>query len=124
MRKIIFSLLFLITTLCSIAQGNSHNAHAVRFNYTEAGSFNWTESVNVDIPIIITDNILNIYTETPQTFRISGDVVDVDQFSKQWSAIDGNDVTCSIKFVSINAKFFCYIYYADVAYFYRIEEYE
>jgi len=124
MKKLIFSLLFLITTVCSIAQGNSHNAHAIRFSHTEDNAFNWAESVSVDIPIIITDNILNIYTELPQTYRITGNPVDVDQFSKQWSAIDGNDVTCSIKFVSINSKFFCYIYYADVAYFYRIEEYD
>jgi hypothetical protein len=124
MKKIIFSLLFIITAVCSIAQNNSHSVHAIRFSHTEDDAFNWAESISVDIPIIITDNILNIYTEIPQTFRITGDPLDVDQFSKQWSAIDGNDVTCSIKFVSINAKFFCYIYYADVAYFYRIAEYE
>lgn len=124
MKKIIFSLLFYIASFYSIAQGNIHNAHAVRFNYNDGSTFNWDESVTVDIPIVIMDNIINIYTEVPQTFRIAGNAVDVDQFSKQWSAIDGNDVTCSIKFVSINGKFFCYIYYADVAYFYKIEEYE
>lgn len=124
MKKIIFSLLFCIQSLCLLAQDNAHSAHAVRYNYSEAGSFNWAESVAVDIPILIMDNIINIYTETPQTYRIDGDAVDIDQYSKQWSALDGNDIACSIKLVAINGKFFCYIYYTDVAYFYRIEEYE
>lgn len=124
MKKIIFSLFFVIASLYSIAQGNIHYAHAVRYNYTEAGSFDWKESAAVDIPIAIMDKVLNIYTQTPQTYRIAGDPVDVDNYSKQWSAIDGNDVACSLKFVAVNGKFFCYIYYADVAYFYRIEEYD
>jgi len=123
-KKVFFSLLFCIISLCSIAQGNAHSAHAVRYNYSEGGSDNWTESVAVDIPVLIMDRIINIYTQIPQTYRITGDPVDVDQFSKQWSAIDGNDIACSIKFVAINSKFFCYIYYSDKAFFYRIEEYE
>ena len=124
MRKIVFSLFFIIASLCSKAQGNIHYAHAVRYNYSESNSLDWGESVAVDIPVAIMDKVFNIYTETPQTYRISGDPVDVDNYSKQWSAVDGNDVACSLKFVAINGKFFCYIYYADVAYFYRIEEYE
>jgi hypothetical protein len=124
MRKVIFSLFFIVASLCLKAQGNIHYAHAVRYNHSEGSSFNWAESVAVDIPIAIMDKVLNIYTETPQTYRIIGDMVDVDNYSKQWSALDGNDVACSLKLVSINGKFFCYIYYADLAYFYRIEEYE
>lgn len=124
MKKIILSLFFLIASLYLNAQENIHYAHAVRYNYSEAGSFNWAESVAVDIPIAIMDKVLNIYTETPQTYRLAGDPVDIDNYSKEWSAIDGNDVACSLKFVAINGKFFCYIYYTDVAYFYRIEEYE
>lgn len=124
MKKVIFSLFFVVISLFLKAQQNIHYAHAVRYNYSESGSLDWAESVAVDIPIAIMDNVLNIYTEIPQTYCITGDPVDIDKFSKQWPALDGNDIACNLKFVTINGKFFCYIYYTDVAYFYRIEEYE
>lgn len=124
MKKIIFILLFLVASLCSIAQDTYH---AVTLTYgvwdTYKQQYKWDEAEYVDLPVTIKGNFISIYSQRPQTFRILDGGTDLDANTIQWYAIDQDGDHCHVRFSNIEGRFYISISYSNICYFYRLENY-
>lgn len=124
MKKLIFVLLLLVTSLCSMAQDTYH---AVTLTYGVWDSYRqvykWDDVVAVDLPVTIKGNIIDVYSQRHQVFRILDEGKDLDAYTIQWYAIDQDGDHCHIKFSNLEGTFFMAISYSNICYYYRIENY-
>ena len=124
MKKLIFVLLFFIASLCSIAQDTYH---AVTLTYgvwdVYKQAYKWDDIVYVDIPVNISGNFINIYSQRQQTFRILGEGEDLDAHTVQWYAIDQDGDHGHVRFTNLDGNFYMSISYSNICYYYRLENY-
>lgn len=124
MKKIIFILLFLVASLCSIAQDTYH---AITLTYgvwdTYKQVYKWDDIVAADIPVTVKGNIINVYSQRVQTFRTLDEGKDLDAYTIQWYAIDQDGNHCHVRFTSMDGNFYMAISYSNICYFYKLEEY-
>ncbi len=124
MKKLIFILLFLVASLCSIAQDTYHAVtltYGVWDSYKEG--YKWDDVIVVDLPVSIKDNFINIYSKQIQTFRVLDEGSDVDAYTMQWHAIDQDGSYCNLRFTALEGSFFMAISYSNICYYYRLENY-
>jgi hypothetical protein len=124
MKKLLFLFLLLVVTLQSIAQDTYHAVtytYGVWDSYTQ--TYDWNDKIAVSIPVTVKGNFVNIYSNVPQTFRILGEGEDLDASTIQWYAIDQDGDHCHVRFSNINGNFYMSISYANLCYFYRLENY-
>jgi hypothetical protein len=89
MKKLLFVLLFAVTSLIAVAQDTYHAVtltYGVWDSYKE--KYKWDDVISVDLPVTIKGNFINVYSQKPQTFRILDDGENLDAYTIQWYAID------------------------------------
>ena len=124
MKKLIFIFLFLVASLCSIAQDTYHAVtltYGVWDAYKEA--YKWDDVVRVDVPVTVKGNVINVYSQRVQSFRTLDDGKDLDAYTIQWYAIDQDGDHCHIRFTSYEGSFFMVISYSNICYYYELENY-
>jgi hypothetical protein len=124
MKKIIFFLLFILASLCSIAQ-DTYRAVSLTYGVWDAykESYKWDDLVPVDVPVTVKGTVINVYSQRVQTFRTLDEGRDLDAYTIQWYAIDQDGDHCHIRFTSLDDNFFMAISYSNICYYYKLEEY-
>ncbi len=124
MKKLLFILLFAIITLVAKSQDTYHAVtltYGVWDAYKEA--YKWDDVAAVDLPVTVKGNIINVYSQRQQTFRILDEGKDLDAYSIQWYAIDQDGDKCHVRFTNLDGNFFMAISYSNICYYYRLESY-
>lgn len=125
MKKLVFIFLFILSSLCSIAQMDTYHAVSLRFGtwnpVTE--DYIWKPRLDVNIPVTVQDNVINIYSQVHQRFIITSDAKDLDENTIEFSAIDQDGDRCILRFSNISGSFFFTISYSNICYYYKLEEY-
>jgi hypothetical protein len=124
MKKLLFVLLFAVTSLIAVAQDTYHAVtltYGVWDSYKE--KYKWDDVISVDLPVTIKGNFINVYSQKPQTFRILDDGENLDAYTIQWYAIDQDGINCNVRFTNLDDNFFMSISYSNICYYYRIENY-
>jgi hypothetical protein len=124
MKKLIFFLLFIFASICSIAQ-DTYRAVSLTYGVWDAykQSYKWDDLVTVDVPVSVKNNVINVYSQKVQTFRILDEGKDLDAYTIQWYAIDQDGDHCHIRFTSLEGNFYMAISYSNICYYYKLEEY-
>lgn len=124
MKKLIFFLLFIFASICSIAQ-DTYRAVSLTYGVWDAykESYKWDDLVPVDVPVSVKGTVINVYSQRVQTFRTLDEGRDLDAYTIQWYAIDQDGDHCHIRFTSLEGNFFMAISYSNICYYYRLEEY-
>lgn len=70
MKKLIFFLLFILASICSIAQ-DTYRAVSLTYGVWDAykESYKWDDLVPVDVPVSVKGTVINVYSQRVQTFR-------------------------------------------------------
>ena len=121
MKKLFFVLALTLLSVASYAQTKFVRTVDLTIGVKSGKTINWNPSTKESMLIKVDDNVMVIYSQTPQTFRVINYDGQYDNGVKRWYCSDERGINCNLyisKPDSVTTKVTIGLEYSDIAYYY------